>query len=84
MADPDYLYNPEDWEVTYSWGDRDNAAEDVEVEHCGIQKFATLTKGPDIFCVWLDNEYRWFKTRGEAEAAWKADAARTPQEIASE
>jgi hypothetical protein len=74
MADPDYVYDPDDWEYTHPWEDRDQVAEDAEVEFAGIKKFKTLVQGPDRFCVFVGNSYRWFNTMGEAEAAWKADA----------
>ena len=76
MSDPDYIYNPDDWEYTLAWAERNTIAEDCEVEHAGIVRFKTLIKGPDVFCVRVGDEYAWFKTKGEAEAAWKAEAAK--------
>jgi hypothetical protein len=79
MAEPDHIYDPDDWEYTMPWQDRDQLAEDTEVEHAGIKRFKTLINGPDKFCVFIGGGYEWFNTLGEAEAAWKADAD-CPQE----
>lgn len=78
MSEPDFVYNPNDWEVTYLWSDRDHLAEEAEIEHAGIERFKTLIQGPDRFCAWIGNKYCWFESRAEAEAAWKAD--QSPQE----
>lgn len=72
MAEPDHIYDPDDWEYTMPWQDRDQLAEDCEVECQGIKRFETLIKGPEKFCVWVNGGYAWFNTRGEAEAAFKA------------
>jgi len=80
MEQPDHIYDPDDWEYTALWTDRNDLADNCDVRFVGIKRFETLIKGPEYFCVWVGNDYQWFKTRGEAEAAWKADAAQTPQE----
>jgi hypothetical protein len=72
MAEPDHIYNPDDWEYTMPWQDRDQLAEDCEVEHQGIVRFKTLVNGPDKFCVKVGDSYEWFNTQAEAEAAFKA------------
>jgi hypothetical protein len=74
MADPDHIYDPDDWEYTMPWRDRDQLAEDSEVQFQGVKRFKTLIGGPDKFCAMIANEYSWFDTEAEAEAAWKADA----------
>ena len=77
MPNPDWVYNPDDWECTYSWEDRDDLADHEEIEFSGIQRFATLIQGPDKFCAYINNEYVWFDSRADAEAAFKASS---PQE----
>lgn len=76
MSNPDYVYNPDDWEWTSPWADRNHLAEQCEVEFAGVVQFKTLVQGPDKFCVRIDGEYVWFDHKGEAEAAWKAEAAK--------
>lgn len=78
MADPDFIYDPDEWELTHPWVNRDDLAENCEVHATSIKKFATLIKGPDRFCVFLDGKYEWFSTVSQAEVAWKA--AQFPQE----
>lgn len=77
MADPDFVFDPEDWECTYAWSDRADLAEAREVEHSDIVRFSTLVRGPDTYCARIDDEYRWFSTRAEAEAAWKTSQVPT-------
>ena len=71
-----WVFDPDDWEYTMPWEDRDQLAASCEVEHQGIKRFKTLIDGPDKFCVRVDGEYCWFDTKAEAEAAWKAELAR--------
>lgn len=79
MADPNHVYDPDDWEYTIPWQDRDQLAEDCEVQFQGVKRFKTLIDGPDKFCVMIDHEYHWFDTVAEAEAAYKADMADSAQ-----
>lgn len=74
MVEPNHIYDPDDWEYTMPWQDRDQLAEDCEVEFQGIKRFKTLINGPDKFCVKVGDGYEWFDTRDEAEAAFKAGA----------
>ena len=80
-AEPDYCYDPTDWDVTHVWGDRhelvgnilDRGSDDAPVE------IATLMRGPSKFVVWEhldtdgdgeadDRELRWFDRREDAVA----------------
>ena len=79
MTDPDYIYDPHDWEYTLPWKDRNTLAQDWEVGFAGIGRFKTLIQGPDRFCVLVNNEYCWFDTMAEAEAAWQATLASAAQ-----
>jgi hypothetical protein len=72
MAEPDHIYDPDDWEYTMPWQDRQQLAEDCEVEFQGIKRFKTLINGPDKFCVMVGDGYEWFDTQDEAAAAFKA------------
>ncbi len=77
---PAYVYDPDDWEATYHWGDRDDLAEHFEMETGGVRKVATLIQGPDRFVARIalsrdengdpdETEIQWFETEAEAKAA---------------
>lgn len=78
MTAPDYVYNPDDWEYTQPWGDRSDMVDDLPVGE--IQRFSTLTKGPDKWAAKvptsrddagdpIDWETRWFDSEAEARTA---------------
>ncbi len=80
MDKPDYIYDPNYWEVTYEWDHRDELVECSPPDPGRIIEFATLIKGPPMFaaCVVLtrdedgdadETEVQWFSTRLEAEKA---------------
>jgi len=75
MIEPDHIYDPDDWEYTMAWQERDQLAQDCEVEHQAIKRFKTLINGPDKFCVLIDNRYEWFDTLDAAQAAFDAAMA---------
>lgn len=75
---PEYLFNPDDWECTYNWKDRCEAVDDLPVGE--LQRFCTLTKGPDKWAANVvitrdeagdpdDTEIQWFDTEAEARKA---------------
>jgi hypothetical protein len=78
---PDYLYDPDDWEVTYHWSDRDEAAECADLRQIGeIKEFGTLIEGPKVFLAVVPTEWdddgspaawkdQWFNSEAEAKAA---------------
>lgn len=77
---PDFLYDPDDWEVTWVWEDRADAAEHAEIRVGEFKRFETLAKGPDRFAVEVvlkrdddgnceESQLRWFDTEAEARAA---------------
>jgi hypothetical protein len=74
--DPDYLYDPDDWDSTYAWDDRAQAAEDCNFAGLGPKLFGTLIKGPDIWCVVINGCPIWFRSKDEAQRAWQRDLAR--------
>jgi hypothetical protein len=78
--DPDYLYDPDDWEVTYEWEMREQAAEDCEVVFSGPKLFNTLIKGPDIWCAVINSRTIWFRSKDEAHRAWQLELARLNKE----
>ena len=82
--DPDFIYDPDDWEMTYSWGDRDLLAEEYfeggRVLDRGPVEYATLIKGPAAWAVEvaltrdedgdpITTEIRWFTSLKGAQAA---------------
>lgn len=69
MSEPDYIYDPDDWEWTEEFGKKDDLAENVEVIEGDVKRFCTLVKGPDKFCTRVGHEYRWFDNEADARAA---------------
>lgn len=69
---PTYVFDPQDWEATYTWKERDDLITERS-EWNKVHEFATLYEGPTRFAVhhWTEdvNEVRWYDTREEAEAA---------------
>ena len=77
---PDWIYDPDDWEVTHEWGDRDLLVDDMVGEIWEPKEFGTLIKGPSMWAKEVvltrdendapdETEVRWFKTLEEAERA---------------
>lgn len=79
MIEPDFIYDPDDWEVTMEWSERAEMADCSMVGKLGdFKRFATLVKGPDKFAAYVlkqdaqdtsDIELRWFDSEDEAERA---------------
>lgn len=81
MSDkPDYVYDPEDWEATYSWDDRDCLTEDISLGAGEVKMFRTLIQGPNKYVAEItltlddegcpdETEIRWFDTLEAAQAA---------------
>lgn len=83
MSDPDYVFDPDSWETTYSWDSRQDLLEDIGMDWGPIgepKKLRTLVYGPDrwvahIVLSWDDTgdpdetEVRWYDTEEEAKAA---------------
>lgn len=78
MADPDYVYDPDNWEVTYIWSMKEELSQDLDI--CDIKQFSTLIDGPEKWCVIIpldideagdagDREVLWFDSEEEAVAA---------------
>jgi hypothetical protein len=81
MANPDYVYDPDNWEVTYCWGERGELTDGPDTDGT-VYEFATLLKGPPTYAAWVvktftedgdddDGDWEWFRTREGAEAAVK-------------
>lgn len=76
---PDFVYDPDNWEITYEWSDRYELVEE-EVDRPGEWKrFSTLIKGPDKFCAYIPVEFdddgaplRWERIWFDSEEAVKA------------
>lgn len=77
-TEPDYLYDPNDWEYTCDWTERENMTDDLPVGE--IQRFSTLICGSDKWAARvvlerdkagdpIHSEIRWFNNQAEAEAA---------------
>lgn len=56
---PDYIYDPDEWDCTYRWDDRDDLMESLEPYPGEVAKLGTLVEGPPVFLV------RVVKTRDE-------------------
>lgn len=78
---PDFVYDPDGWEETYMWRDRNYLVEDQldRYEQSPIE-YATLIKGPPMWAVRValtrdengdpdETEIRWFTSLEEAQAA---------------
>lgn len=88
MADPDFVYDPGDWEATYTWSDRAQLLEDIEARRRSLNapiEIATLMRGPSLWVAHIvisrdevgdpdETELRWFATLDEANAAIAAGA----------
>lgn len=66
--EPDFVYDPSEWESTFEWPDR-NILTDGLWDGDEPWKFATLYKGPDKWVVNIDGDMRWFDSEEEAKAA---------------
>lgn len=80
MPNPDYVYDPDNWESTFQWEDRFCLVDELSLWYKDIKRFETLVRGPDKFVVnvvlsWDDTgdpdetEIQWFDTKEEAEKA---------------
>lgn len=81
VGDLDYCFDPEDWEFTCSWSERDQVhgyGENLMPGH--PMRVCTLLKGPDkwvadVPITWDEDgepdetEIKWFDSEGEARAA---------------
>jgi hypothetical protein len=78
MSDPDYVYDPEDWEVTQEWSDRSYLVDELYVGE--LKRFSTLIQGPNKYAAHVvltrdeagdpdETKIRWFDTEAEAKAA---------------
>jgi hypothetical protein len=66
-SDPDYVYDPENWESTFEFADRDLATEDCLYDE-PVKRYSTLVKGPDIWAARDANgRAAWFSTKEDAE-----------------
>ena len=81
MPDPAYIYDPEEWDATFDYGDRDYLAEEsLDALLPGVKRFKTLVHGPDKFAAMVavtfdedgnpdELELQWFDSEQEAQAA---------------
>ncbi len=80
--DPDYIYNPDDWELTYHWNDSIELFESLEPHAGEVTELATLIEGPPVFLVQVvttrdehgdpdETEYKLFFDKDEAQEASK-------------
>lgn len=86
-AQPDFIYDPTDWEATYPYEERELLVED---DYWGskpalgeVKEFATLIRGPKRYAAHVvvtrdedgepdDTDIQWFDTLPEAQAAIRA------------
>ncbi len=84
MSDPDYIYDPEDWDVTYEWSMRRDLVDNLEIRHHPgeVKCLRTLVYGPDKFVTLVvltrdtngdpdETEIQWFDNEDAAAAAAK-------------
>lgn len=82
MSDPDFVYDPDNWECTYDWSDRSLLIEDDPRLRRArdIQRFETLVKGPPKYAAQVPTEFgedgevydweiRWFESEDAARRA---------------
>jgi hypothetical protein len=80
QREPDYIYDPDDWECTWNWEDSDILAEDTVQFGDGVHRFNTLIEGPPIFAARVpisfdesgepdETEIQWFDSEDDALAA---------------
>ena len=80
MTKVDFIYDPDNWEVTYHWSDRSELTDDMWLGFDEIKRFGTLIEGPPKFCVRViltrdeygdvdEEKYQWFDTEEEAKLA---------------
>lgn len=91
MADPDYIYDPDNWEVTYPYDDKDYLTDEFYPDDDGVKRFSTLVKGPDKYAAhvvvgWTNDgepddwKWQWFDSEEDAKAAVnKASVNETPK-----
>lgn len=80
---PDYVYDPEAWEWTHEYSDRNAIMEECGADYGKVVAVNTLFSGPQLFAVRIGDEenadeIKWFNSREEADAfasAWKANNA---------
>lgn len=87
---PDFIYDPDNWEITFPWDDRSDIAQNTELWHEDIKRFETLVRGPDkwmanIVLSWDDTgdpdetEIRWFDSEADARQAVVESLAGRPK-----
>jgi hypothetical protein len=86
-AEPDYCFDPEEWEFTCHWSDRDEVHGHGEsLNRRDPMRVCTLMKGPDkwvadVPITWDENgdpddtEIKWFDSEEEARAALAAEGS---------
>lgn len=89
--DPDFVYDPDNWEVTYPWVDRAEMVDGMGLWYKDIKRLETLVRGPDKWVVdvvltWDDDgdpdetELQWFDSKEEAEKALAESLEKRPLE----
>lgn len=77
---PDYVYDPDEWEFTATWKERDILRDELNLWPGEIRRIGTLMKGPDMFVAEValtvdedgcpeETEIQWFASEEEAKAA---------------
>lgn len=77
---PDFIYDPDGWETTYSFNERSDITDCFPGELWEPRQFCTLIDGPPIWAVEVvltmdeagdpdETEVRWFNSEAEAQAA---------------
>jgi len=67
----DYIYDPDFWEITYTWKERDSIAEEASYHWTifpgKMMEFATLIQGPPVWVI-VDSDCRikWFASKEKA------------------
>jgi hypothetical protein len=79
VSNPDWIYDPDDWEYTMPWPDRSTLTEDTIKPRLGeIKRFCTLINGPEKFAAYVlkkdaqdegDVELQWFDSEAAAREA---------------
>jgi len=78
--EPDHIYNPDNWEWTVPYGEREAILSEEVQDSIGVVRYKTLYEGPEVFAANVPVEFdddgcperfevRWFATREAAEVA---------------
>jgi hypothetical protein len=89
VGDAQWIYDPREWDCTYSWRDRGQLAEAADLALGEIREFASLIDGPLIHAARIptafdedglpeETEVQWFRSRSEAQSSLAVAWGKSP------